>query len=339
MDDSSYQRVPYLKRGRKYINPHLEAKKPGFWEFVLWQSGYLDDKSTEPELVPEGFVYPNPDLEINPSAPKVSWVNHSTFLIEFEGVRILTDPIWDRRCSPSQLVGPKRLHDPQLKLGDIKSMDIVLVSHNHYDHLDKKAIKFLHAEHPDILWVIPKGMRAWFNRLGIQQTIELCWWESTEISLKKHKGVGFTITATPAQHFSGRGIFDTDQTLWSGFVVQCRKEGKQPKQFYFVGDTGYNDKDFKAIGKFLGEMDLSMIPIGTYIPHKFMDPIHICPNKAVEIHCEVGSKLSVGMHWKTFRLSDEHKMQPPYDLFCCLKEKKIPPLQFRCLDFGQTINW
>ncbi|PCI78662.1 phospholipase [Candidatus Aerophobetes bacterium] len=339
MEESSYQRVPYVKKGKKFINPHLDVKRAGLWEFVLWQCGYLNDKNNEPLSMPKGFAYPNPAVEVSASEPKVSWINHCTFLVEIEGIRILTDPIWGERCSPFQSIGPKRLHEPCVQLSDIPTMDIVLISHNHYDHLDKKVVKLLHQKHPDILWVIPKGMRSWFNKLGIQQVIELCWWEKSEVSLPGHQGVELTITATPAQHFSGRGIFDTDQTLWSGFVVQCKKEGKTPKQFYFVGDTGYNPKDFKAIGQFFGEMDLAMIPIGTYIPHKFMDPIHTCPNKAVEIHCEVNSKLSVGMHWKTFRLSDEKQMQPPYDLFCCLNSKKISPLQFRCLDVGQAINW
>lgn len=340
MQEPSYQRIPYLKRGNRFVNPHVDGTKKGIWDFLLWRCGRFHDEVKDViAQIPEGFAYPNPKEKVEEKAPKVSWVNHCTFLLEFEGVKILTDPIWGERCSPSRWIGPKRLSAPSISLEEIESLDMVLVSHNHYDHLDKDVVKVLNQNHPGLLWVIPRGMRGWFNKLGIKQTVELYWWEKTHVSLQGHAGVDFVITATPAQHFSGRGLFDTGQTLWSGFVVECRKEGSEPKQFYFVGDTGYNDKDFKAIGEYFGPMDLSMIPIGTYIPHEFMAPVHICPHKAVEIHSEVGSKLSVGMHWKTFRLSEEKRMQPPYDLLTHLKAKEIPPLQFRCLELGQTINW
>ncbi len=340
MQEPSYQRIPYLKKGDRFVNPHVKGAKKGLWDFFLWQCGYFHDDARDIIAdIPHDFVYPNPKESVEASKPKVSWVNHSTFLVEFEGIRMLTDPIWGERCSPSQWMGPKRLAEPAVDVSEIPSIDIVLVSHNHYDHLDKQVITQLHEKHPGILWVIPRGMRSWFNKLGISQTIELYWWEKAHVSIKGHAGVDFIISATPAQHFSGRGLFDKDRTLWSGFVVECRKEGKRAKQFYFVGDTGYNDKDFKAIGEHFGPMDLSMIPIGTYIPHKFMEPVHICPHRAVDIHSEVASKLSVGMHWNTFRLSEEKRAQPPYDLFTQLKSKQIPPEAFRCLEIGQTINW
>ena len=154
--------------------------------------------------------------------------------------------------------------------------------------------------------------------------------------LQTWEGEGHRITAVPSQHFSGRTLFDKNKTLWNGYVVEEIATGKT---FYFVGDTGYNPFHFKQIGKRFPKIDLSLIPIGTYVPKKFMSPVHCSPYEAVEIHLDVKSRFSLGMHWNTFRLSDEPLERPPYDLYLAMKEKKLPFDTFLPIEIGAPINW
>lgn len=321
---------------KKYINPFSDNNRRSILDVALWQLGVYNDK-TMPPTPPREFLYPNPSEPLCLKTPQVTWVNHCTFFVSVDGVNMLTDPIWSDRCSPVRFLGPKRMHPPPIGLENLPRIDIIFISHNHYDHLDRKTIAYIAAKNPEITCVVPKGLSRWFRRIGIINIIELAWWEVETLTFGK--GIELQVTSVPSQHFSGRGIFDKDKSLWSGFVVDIKRFTGDAKRMYFVGDTGYNPIDFKAIGKAFGQMDLSLIPIGTYVPHKFMDPVHIDPIKATKIHMEVNSKLSVGMHWKTFRLSSEGEWQPPYDLYLALKDENIDPLTFRVLEPGQTINW
>ncbi len=317
----------------KFINPFIKKTRRTLIDMMLWKIGYYDDLKEYPKA-PEDFSYPIPDKEVEEDKPRAVWINHSTFLIDINGVNILTDPIWSKRCSPCPFIGPKRRHRPPLELGDLPEIHIVLISHNHYDHLDKWTVLELHRRFNDILWLVPKGVKKWFFNLGITHVEELSWWEDIEIP-----AFNLRATAVPTQHFSGRSLFDGNRTLWAGWVVEFFKDRKHHKRLYFVGDTGYNPYDFKRIGERFGHMDLSLIPIGTYVPRKFMSPVHIEPKNAVRIHSEVGSKLSLGMHWKTFNLSDEPFHQPPWDLFHCLQHDGIDPLTFLAVEPGHEINW
>ncbi len=321
---------------KKYINPFSDNNRRSIIDVALWQLGVYNDKAMPPSP-PRDFLYPNPSEPLCSNTPQVTWVNHCTFFVSIDGINMLTDPIWSDRCSPVRFLGPKRMHPPPIGLENLPKIDIIFISHNHYDHLDRKTVMYLAAKNPEITCVVPKGLSRWFRRIGVTNVVELAWWEVETIVPKK--GLELQVTSVPSQHFSGRGIFDKDKSLWSGFVVDIKRLSSDGKRMYFVGDTGYNPIDFKAIGKAFGQMDLSLIPIGTYVPHKFMDPVHIDPIKATKIHMEVNSKLSVGMHWKTFRLSSEGEWQPPYDLYLALKDENIDPLTFRVLEPGQTINW
>ncbi|MCB1116042.1 MAG: MBL fold metallo-hydrolase [Chlamydiia bacterium] len=301
---------------------------------ALWQLGFYNDAT--PTERPENFRYPNSKRKIKEHLPKATWINHSTFLITFGNVHVLTDPIWGERCSPLSFLGPKRRHETPLALENLPEIDIVLLSHDHYDHFCIKTAVKLKEKNPNMFFVVPLGMKKRLEKLGIHQVIEMEWWQKESLQVK---GEEIRIVAVPTQHFSGRGIFDKNTTLWAGYVVDFIRPNKQEKRLYFVGDTGYNEVDFKTIGKEFGEMDLSLIPIGTYVPGKFMDPVHIGPEKSVSIHEEVNSLLSIGMHWKTFRLSSEHLERPPYDLYQVLQKRNIDPNTFRVLEPGQTINW
>lgn len=308
----------------KYFNPHALGQKRSFKDIILWKTGKYFDFSKK-TIPPKNFVYPH-ESKFNLFHPYVVWINHSTFLIHINGITILTDPIWSDFCSPVKIVG-KRKHAPGLCLDQIPKVDYVLISHNHYDHLDAQSIKKLHDRFPHIHWIVPQGIKKWFLQRKIHNVSELKWWAS----LKKKEIV---FHAVPAQHFSGRIGIDYNQTLWCGFVVEVGQ-----KKLYFCGDTAYNLYDFKEIGQKFAPLDLSLIPIGAYEPRRFMKPIHISPEEAVKIHQEIGSKFSIGMHWKTFRLSDEKQNQPPYDLFLSMKTAHLNPKKFIVLNPGEYVNW
>lgn len=323
------------KKGRRFVNPHIKRAKRSLIDIALWQLGFYNDQKSLKER-PDTFRYPNSKRKLREGAPTVTWINHCTFLVSVGKLNLLTDPIWSKRCSPFSFLGPKRRHEAPLALENLPDIDIVLISHDHYDHLDRKTVRELQRKNPEITWVVPIGVKRRLQKMGMRHIIEMEWWQEVHLGMK---GEEVVLTAVPSQHFSGRGLFDKNTTLWAGYVVDFVRPNKQEKRLYFVGDTGYNPKDFKKIGEEFGEIDLSLIPIGTYVPARFMAPVHICPKRAAAIHEEVGSLLSVGMHWKTFRLSSEGMEQPPYDLYCHLEKRGIDPKTFRVLDIGQTINW
>lgn len=322
----------------KYKNPYIRNIRRSLLEFLRWRWGhYIDLHFTEEP--PEDFAYPKPIKELNEEDPKVEWINHSTFLIEVDGTTLLTDPIWSSRCSPLNFIGPKRLHPPSRALEELPPIDIVLISHNHYDHLDKATVKKLHKLYPNILWIVPQGVKKWFSKRGINNVKELSWWEEYTIGRgAKHPEI--TIVGVPAQHNSGRTPFDMDRSLWLGYVVRFARRKERPvKHFYFVGDTAYNNYDFKKIGRAFPNIDLCLCPIGTYAPGGFMRTVHSHPEDSVNIHQDVNATLSVGMHWKTFKLSDEPMSRPPYDLFIEMISRNLNPERFLPLDPGEVINW
>jgi len=315
----------------RFVNPYERLIRRSLKDVLLWKSGFYKEQTKKPR-VPETFVYPLDFHPLVPGEPTVLWINHSTFLISAYGVNVLTDPIWSDRCSPLSFIGPKRRHAPAFSLLELPRIDYVLISHDHYDHLDRETVEKLHRLFPEITWLVPQGVGKWFSHLGITQVVERKWWESVKL---KH----FKATAVPAQHFSGRRSVGANNTLWAGWVIEFFKDGQCAKRMYFVGDSGYNPYDFKAIGKTFGKMDLSLIPIGCYEPRSFMAAVHMNPVEAVRVHQEVGSKLSIGMHFKTFCLSDESMDQPPFDLLAALKKAYIDPRAFLVLDPGYKIQW
>jgi N-acyl-phosphatidylethanolamine-hydrolysing phospholipase D len=314
-----------MGRGR-FVNPHVGALRKSTLDFLLWRLGYYD----EPALTlspPADFIYPGLAKPFKSQEPSAVWIGHSTYLIEVGGLTILTDPVWDEYCSPVPIPALRRLNQPPIQLADLPPIDIVLISHNHYDHLDAKTVTWLNKFHPQIQWIVPSRLAPWFFRKNIYNVKELAWWKSFTMQNAK-------VTAVPAQHFSGRSLLDTNKTHWCGYVLETGG-----KRIYFVGDTGYNNKDFKEIGRRFSHMDLSLIPIGTYSPQKFMQPVHINPQEAVQIHEDVKSTLSLGMHWNTFCLSDEPKDRPPFDLYLAMKTKKFSFDTFLPIEIGSYINF
>ena len=303
--------------GKKFLNPsgksakglkgvlkYMRTQKPGVWP--------------EYRQLPYG---PKPlDLVEGPAA-RMTFVNHSTFLIQVNGANILSDPIWSERCSPVSFAGPKRTRTPGLDFDELPKIDIVLLSHNHYDHLDLPTVKKLFQKH-DPLFVVPLGVDLFLKKKGISKIKVLDWWEEADL------GFGLKACATPANHFSSRGMFDRDKTLWCGFGINTGKDW-----IYYVGDTGYSDI-FTDIGQRLQPMQAAIIPIGAYKPDWFMSPIHISPHFAVQVHKDLGEPLSIACHFNTFPLADDNMEDPINELEEALKAAHISKEQFLVLNEG-----
>ncbi len=257
----------------------------------------------------------------------VTWVGHATVLIQHRGINVLTDPMFSNFASPLPRIGPRRITQPALALEELPPVDVVVISHNHYDHLDKATIEAL-GNAP--VYYVPLGLRPWFEarKIARERIVEMDWWEARDHAAD---GVGLRVTATPSQHFSGRSLTDRNKTLWAAWSLAW-----EDFQVWFGGDTGYNDVQFKETGERLGEIDLAMIPIGAYEPRSFMRPVHVNPAEAVRIHQDLGARASMGMHWGAFILSAEGVLTPTLALAEARAEAGIPQAEFAAFAVGET---
>lgn len=253
-----------------------------------------------------------------------TFINHSSFLLQIGGMNLLTDPVYSERVGPWNFGGPRRSRPPGVAFDQLPRIDCVLLSHNHYDHLDVATLRRLQRRF-DPLFVISLGNEGFLRRKGFQKVVELDWWESHTIQSR------LQVLLTPAQHFSSRHLFDRDRTLWGGFAVTAGA-----RRIYFVGDSGYGEH-FKLIGQKVQPIDLALIPIGAYEPRWFMKYAHVDPDEAVQIHLDVQPRLSVGMHFGTFQLTDEEVHAPPRQLREALVRRGVAAEQFIVPEFGQTI--
>ncbi|MEA2416390.1 MAG: hypothetical protein QOI58_3047 [Thermoanaerobaculia bacterium] len=265
---------------------------------------------------PEATYGPPPHERVDGGRLRVTFINHSTTLIQMDGVNILTDPVWSERVSPVSFAGPRRHRAPGIRFEDLPPVDLVLVSHNHYDHMDMATLRRIDAP-----IVTPLGNSALLRRHGIHDAIDLDWWETT-----KHAN-GIETTVVPARHFSARAISDRNRNLWSGFVIS----GKSG-HVYFAGDTGWGNH-FAEIGRRFAPIRAALLPIGNYLPRWFMGPVHIDPAEAVDAHFALGARTSVGVHFGTFALADDGEYDPVHDLSVALAENGNPP--FLVLDQGE----
>jgi L-ascorbate metabolism protein UlaG (beta-lactamase superfamily) len=303
--------------GKKFLNPSGKSAQglKGVFKYMRTQK---PGKWPEYRKLPFG---PTPIDKQEGSKARITFINHSSFLIQVQGANILTDPIWSERCSPVSFAGPKRNRTPGLDFDALPKIDIVLITHNHYDHLDLPSVLKLEAEHQP-LFVVPLGVDLYLRKKGISNIKVLDWWEETAL------GFGMKVCATPANHFSSRGMFDRDQTLWCGFGIHTGEDW-----IYYVGDTGYSDI-FKEIGQRLSPMQSAIIPIGAYQPEWFMSPIHISPQQAVQVHQDLGEPLSIACHFNTFPLADDNAEDPVVELKKAMSDAKISENQFLVLTEG-----
>jgi L-ascorbate metabolism protein UlaG (beta-lactamase superfamily) len=307
------------KRGRTFFNPWGPGAQ-GLLQLLRWKLGA--HAATWPRWVDNAPQAPAP--EPGPGEVVVQFINHATLLLRFPGLNLITDPVFSERTSPVSWAGPKRVRAPGLALEDLPTIHGVLLSHNHYDHLDRPSLRRLGER--DRPWVAtPLGVSRDLKGLGLGPIQELDWWQSIHLG-------GAEVTCTPARHFSGRGLFDRDHTLWGGLHVKA--EGRS---LYFAGDTAYAPF-FSEIRDRLGAPDLALLPIGAYAPRSFMAQVHMDPQGAVRAHQDLGATRSLGMHWGTWQLTDEGLDEPVREMEAAREAAGLSPETFQVLPHGGWLH-
>jgi N-acyl-phosphatidylethanolamine-hydrolysing phospholipase D len=320
--------------GGGFRNPWPDSQPAGFRAFlkwVLWErlTGRRppDGLASLPRPVAPSFVTPRAPADLI----TITWVGHASFLLQLGGRNVLIDPMWSERASPVRFVGPRRVTPPGVEFGALPPIDVVLQSHDHYDHLDDITVRRLVERYPQAVWVAALGVGAFIRQRGGQDVRELDWWDSLRLG-------GVTISATPAQHFSGRSFAARDETLWCGWVIRAGG-----RAVWFAGDTGYHP-DFGLIGERQGPFDLALVPVGAYEPRWFMRPVHMNPEDAVRAFIEVRRAASgvsprtmfVPMHWGTFKLTDEPLEEPPARTRAAWVAAGLPSDDLWILNPGET---
>jgi L-ascorbate metabolism protein UlaG (beta-lactamase superfamily) len=306
--------------GRVFFNPDASAGR-SFGDFLRWQR--TSHATPWPAWI-ENRAAPCLPARLEPGEIALTFVNHITYLLQFRGLNVLTDPVWSERASPVQWAGPRRVRAPGLAFEALPRIDVVLVSHNHYDHLDLDTLRQLERNHQP-LFLTGLGNRAFLEQHGLGQVRELDWWEDSR------RGAG-RFTFTPAQHWSGRGISGRNRTLWGGFVVEA-----DGRKLFFAGDTGYW-RHFRDLRARMGVMDVAMLPIGAYEPRWFMGEQHMNPEEAVRAHLDLEARLSIGTHYGCFRLTDEGIDDPLRALDAARRRHDVPAERFRAPETGETLR-
>ncbi len=319
-------KLHHTPKGFQNNYPHSTPTRMDFWRWAVQRRLAGLPRPPTNDLSP---VAPDLDfLRSNRQTNAVTWIGHATLLMQMGGLNILTDPQFSERASPLSWAGPKRWQPPGVALADLPHIDLVLVSHNHYDHLDLASVRALALQRQGPpLFFVPLGLKAWFEQ-NVPNTAgrvhELDWWDRREMPAA-------VVHFVPAQHWSQRTLRDRNQTLWGGWVV------KQPDfVFYFAGDMGYS-RDALDIGERFGGFDLAAIPVGAYEPRWFMRNQHVNPDEAVQVHKDVRAKQSLGVHWGTFNgITDEPLDQPISDLKAARKRHGLTNEDFFLLRHGET---
>jgi len=323
---------PPSHRGRHgFRNPWpTDDGRPGFRALLRWRR---ERAALPPQPLPDlPVAVPDPALpRASGGEVRITWVGHATFLIQAGPVNVLTDPVWSDTVSPIPGLGPRRLVAPGLAFDALPPIDIVLLSHDHYDHLDAPTVRRLARRHPGAAWIAPVGYRRWLRRRGVRQIRELDWWEPTRPDVA---GVTVTVTALPVQHWTRRTPIDTGRRLWASFGLET-----PDARIYFAGDSGYCPA-FSEIGGRMGPFDAALLPIGAYEPRWFMRTAHMDPDEAVQAWHDLGaSGRLVAMHWGTFVLTDEPVLEPPARLRAAWDRSENNPALLSILRHGETLRW
>lgn len=313
--------------GGRFTNPYLDLSRRGFLHYLKMRyfsgekyADYQGNADKVPLVAPDLEQINRPD----PEQLQITWIGHATMLVQHRGINLLTDPIFSLRASPLSFAGPKRVNPPALTIEQLPRIDYVVISHNHYDHLDCATVQRLGA---GPFWLVPLGLKKWFldRKIPSERVIELDWWQSATFGPA-------TFTLTPAQHWSARSPWTRNQSLWGSWLVEL-----ETKKIWYSGDTGYNPHQFKEIGQHTGAIDLALISIGAYEPRWFMGGVHINPAEAVTIHREIGSRRSLGIQWGTFQLTAEPIDDPPKKLREAAGAAGLPPEEFISVEIGRTL--
>ena len=302
----------------EYKNTNGKAIEKPFKDLVKWINSDVN-----PNLSSIAVSSEWKNINLNQDNDYIIWIGHSTFLIKKAGTVILTDPIFSDRASPFKNIGPERLIPPVIPLKELPRIDFVTVSHNHYDHLDINSLKKISKLNPDAVFLVPAGDLKLLKKKRINNVYEFNWWETFKVE-------ELTFTFTPVQHWSKRGLFDRNKSLWGGWYINFNDYG-----MYHAGDTGYS-KDFIDTKLKLGAPKYAFIPIGAYDPEWFMAESHVNPEDAVQIMIDLEAEKAFGMHWGTFALTDEDTLEPPTRLKDSLEFPNSP--DFISLTPGKVIE-
>ena len=272
-----------------------------------------------------------PRLPVDAGETRITWAGHASFLIQLPGLNVLTDPIWSQRPSPVSFMGTPRFVPAVPTFQELPPIDAVLLSHDHYDHLDRWTVRALHRRFgDDLTWFAPLGFARWLGKLGIRTVREADWWDELEAP-----GGAFTFTAAPARHWCRRKPWDTNRRLWCSWAIRPKSDAG--RRIYFAGDSAYASC-FTEIRERLGPFDASMIPIGAYEPRWFMSASHANPEEAVQIYRDLGATGAfVPMHWGTFRLTFEDPLEPPKRLRAAWQTAGLPEPDLNVLSHGETL--
>jgi len=290
-----------------FRNPWPSAEVHGFKDFLKWSLIERRRNPRRPDPDPASFVRTDPAFTIprgDPEQLTLTWVGHTSFLIQIAGLNVLTDPIWSQRASPVQFVGPRRWVPPAIEFDRLPPIDVVLISHDHYDHLDTNTISRLVERYPAVVWHVPLGLAAFLKRSGARDIIELDWWGENSVAALK-------LTCVPAQHFSGRTLGRRNQTLWCGWTLRAAE-----RSVLFAGDTALHP-EFATISQRCGPFELAILPIGAYEPRWFMGAVHMNPDDCIKAITQLAGAqegerlLMAAAHWGTFKLTDEPMDEPP----------------------------
>jgi L-ascorbate metabolism protein UlaG (beta-lactamase superfamily) len=291
--------------GKTFFNPGA-PQAHGFHAVLQWML-----TRTRPEwryiAAPPG---PAPVSEVGDGELRATLVGHSTVLLQFDGFNVLTDPIWSERASPVSFAGPRRFRPPGIRFQDLPRIDLVVISHNHYDHLDMPTLRRIARVHSPAV-VVPLKVAPWLRRAGFTKIIDLDWWQRA--SSAERNGRKLEVTAVPAHHFSARTLFDRNRTLWAGYLIHA-----SAGNVLFMGDSAFGPHIQEVATEF-APLRLALLPIGAYMPHWFMSPVHMSPEEAVEAHRILKPRLSIAIHHDTFALADEAQGQAFAELHGALR--------------------
>lgn len=293
--------------GESFRNSDPTAAPKAFSDVIKWQL----TKKLPPKAL--ALSVSNQWRSLTPQSTQYAvWIGHATYLINTGDITLLTDPIFSDRASPVGWAGPERLIPPAIPLAELPSIDVVVVSHNHYDHLDLPSLKALQKKNPDMLIFVPQGDKKLLDSQGLTNVSQFRWWQNAQVKQTK-------LTFSPVQHWSGRGITLHNTSLWGGWFLES-----PDLSVYHAGDTGYS-KDFLLTQERLGAPDVAFIPIGAYKPRWFMQNQHMDPAEAVQVALDLQAPRSFGMHWGTFVLTDETITEPPILLAQALAKRNLVP--------------
>ena len=314
----------HLENGFRNVDPNFKEGDIDFIDFLRFLGRRIG--GTPPFELPPVTEPDFAFLNQNRTKNTITWIGHSTLLIQMEGLNILTDPVWASRVGPMNLVGPQRWTEPAMRIDQLPELDSVIISHNHYDHFDMDAVKEIQARSPSVVMVAPLGLMEPLHELGVRTAVELDWWQV-------HPLQHLMVHCEPTQHFSGRTLFDRNSTLWGSFALIGRE-----KKFYFAGDSGYW-YGFGDIGKKFSGFDVAALPIGAYEPQNFMKPVHLNPEEAIQAYLDLKARCFIPIHWGTYNLSDEPFLEPPHRVESEAARLNLPRENFWMMKHGETRVW